>query len=210
MDKKIILFGATGSTGLEICKELESRNLNYSSFVRKGSESKLKISSSDIIPGDVLELADVDKAINEPDFTDIIIALGSRNFRGGEIRFNGTKNIIDTLNSKGKQAKIHVISANGIGNSWKNLKWHEKLMCKLFISKAMKDHELQEEIVSSNTGGYHIIRPVGLTNETGSEGIIVEEENALPNSKVSRANVAKYLVDSMCDNTFGRHSICDA
>jgi len=210
MNRKIILFGATGNTGLEICKELESKNINYFAFVRKGSESKLKIYSSDIITGDVLEIDAVYKAINENDFTDVIIALGSRNFRGGEIRFNGTKNIIDSLNSNKKQAKIHVISANGIGNTWKNLKWHEKLMCKLLISKAMNDHELQEEIVSSNTGGYHIVRPVGLTNELGSGKINVEEENALPNSKVSRANVAKYLVDSMCDNTSGRHSLCDA
>ncbi len=210
MDRRIILFGATGNTGLEICKELESRDMNYSTFVRKGSESKLKTSDSDIITGDVLEIADVDKAINENDFTDVIVAIGSRNFRGGEIRFNGTKNIIDSLNSNKKQAKLHVISANGVGNSWKNLKWHEKLICKLLISKAMKDHKLQEEIVSSNAGGYHIIRPVGLTNESASVEINVEEENALPNSKVSRANVAKYLVDSMCDNTLGSHSICDA
>ncbi|MCP3928898.1 MAG: NAD(P)H-binding protein [Bacteroidetes bacterium] len=210
MDRRIILFGATGNTGLEICKELESRDMNYSTFVRKGSESKLKTSDSDIITGDVLEIVDVDKAINENDFTDVIVAIGSRNFRGGEIRFNGTKNIIDSLNSNKKQAKLHVISANGVGNSWKNLKWHEKLICKLLISKAMKDHELQEEIVSSNAGGYHIIRPVGLTNESASGEINVEEENALPNSKVSRANVAKYLVDSMCDNTLGSHSICDA
>jgi len=210
MNRKIIIFGATGNTGLEICKELESKNINYSTFVRKGSESKLKTSNAELIAGDVLEKADVDKAINENDFTDVIVALGSRNFRGGEIRFNGTKNIIDSLNSNMKQAKLHVISANGVGNSWKNLKWHEKLMCKLLISKAMKDHELQEELVSSNTGGYHIIRPVGLTNEPGSGKINTEEENALSNSKVSRANVAKYLVDSMNDDTSGKHSICDA
>ena len=209
MDRRTLLFGATGNTGVEICKELESRDIDYSTFVRKGSESKLKSSKPNIITGDVLDLADVDKAINENDFTDIIVALGSRNFRGGDIRYNGTKNIVDSLNSNKKQAKLHVISANGVGNSWKNLKWHEKLMCKLLISKAMKDHELQEEIVSSNAGGYHIIRPVGLTNESSSGKIIVEEENALPNSKVSRANVAKYLIDSMSDNTTGRHSICD-
>jgi len=210
MDNKIILFGATGNTGIEICKELESKSMNYSTFVRRGSESKLKTTNSDVILGDVLEVNDVNKVINENDFTDIIIALGSRDFRGGEIRFNGTKNIVDSLNSNGKKAKIHVISANGVGNSWKNLKWHEKLMCKLLISKAMKDHELQEELVSSNPGGHHIIRAVGLTNETGSGKIIVEEENALPNSKVSRANVAMYLVQSMNENISGKHSLCNA
>ncbi len=210
MTRKIIVFGATGNTGLEICKELKSNNMNFCSFVRKGSESKLKIANLDVLTGDVLQLTDVDKAIKENDFTDIIIALGSRDFRGGGIRFNGTKNIVDSLKSNKKHAKLHIISANGVGNSLKNLTWSEKLMCKLFISKAMKDHELQEKVVVSNPGGYHIIRPVGLTNDIGSGKIIAEEEKALSNSKISRANVAKYIVDSMNENITRNHSICDA
>lgn len=209
MNKKILVFGATGNTGIEICRDLDSKRINYSAFVRRGSETKIKVLQPNILFGDVLNTIDVDRVLKENDFTDVIIALGSRDFRGGEIRSNGTKHIVNSLNSNQKIAKLHVISANGIGNSWKNLKWFEKLICKLLISKAMKDHESQEEIVSSNKGGYHIIRPVGLTNETGSKNIIVEEKNALPNSKVSRTNVAKYLVDSLLDGKSGKFSICD-
>ncbi|MDC1266724.1 NAD(P)H-binding protein [Crocinitomicaceae bacterium] len=209
MNKKILVFGATGNTGIEICRDLDSKRINYSAFVRRGSETKIKVLQPNILFGDVLNTIDVDRVLKENDFTDVIIALGSRDFRGGEIRSNGTKHIVNSLNSNQKIAKLHVISANGVGNSWKNLKWFEKLICKLLISKAMKDHESQEEIVSSNKGGYHIIRPVGLTNETGSKNIIVEEKNALPNSKVSRTNVAKYLVDSLLDGKSGKFSICD-
>jgi UDP-glucose 4-epimerase len=209
MNKKILVFGATGNTGIEICRDLDSKRINYSAFVRRGSETKIKVLQPNILFGDVLNTIDVDRVLKENDFTDVIIALGSRDFRGGEIRSNGTKHIVNSLNSNQKIAKLHVISANGVGNSWKNLKWFEKLICKLLISKAMKDHESQEEIVSSNKGGYHIIRPVGLTNETGSKNIIVEEKNALPNSKVSRTNVAKYLVDSLLDSKSGKFSICD-
>ena len=209
MNKKILVFGATGNTGIEICRNLESKSIPYSAFIRRGSETKIKVLQPNILFGDVLNTIDVDRVLKENDFTDVIIALGSRDFRGGEIRSNGTKHIVNSLNSNQKIAKLHVISANGVGNSWKNLKWFEKLICKLLISKAMKDHESQEEIVSSNKGGYHIIRPVGLTNETGSKNIIVEEKNALPNSKVSRTNVAKYLVDSLLDGKSGKFSICD-
>ena len=209
MNKKILVFGATGNSGIEICRDLDSKRINYSAFIRRGSETKIKVLQPNILFGDVLNTIDVDRVLKENDFTDVIIALGSRDFRGGEIRSNGTKHIVNSLNSNQKIAKLHVISANGVGNSWKNLKWFEKLICKLLISKAMKDHESQEEIVSSNKGGYHIIRPVGLTNETGSKNIIVEEKNALPNSKVSRTNVAKYLVDSLLDGKSGKFSICD-
>lgn len=153
MNKKILVFGSTGNTGIEICRNLESKSIPYSAFIRKGSESKIKDLHPNIVLGDVLDTADVDRAIKENDYTDVIIALGSRDFRGGEIRCNGTKHIVNSLNSNQKKAKLHVISANGVGNSWKNLKWFEKLICKLLISKAMKDHESQEKIVSSNKGG---------------------------------------------------------
>ncbi len=121
MNNKIIIFGATGNTVIEICKELKSHNINYSVFVRNGSESKIENPDTNIILGDVLNPFDLDKAFSENDYTDIIIALGSRNFRSGDIRFNGTKNIIDSINSNEKRIKIHVVSANGVGSSWKNL-----------------------------------------------------------------------------------------
>ncbi len=210
MDGKIIVFGATGNTGIEICKVLEAREMNHSAFVRKGSEQKITSNFTTLVSGDVLQASDVENAFKEQAFTDVIIALGSRDFRGGGIRYNGTKNIIDSLKANGIQAKIHVISANGVGDSWSNLKWHEKLMCKLFISKAMKDHELQEEIVCSNSGGYHIIRPVGLKNDPGTGKIQAEAEGALSNSSITRADVATYLIDSMINNVSGKHSICNA
>ncbi len=73
----------------------------------------------------------------------------------------------------------------------------------------MKDHEQQEGMVKSNIGGYHIIRPVGLTNEKRTGKIIADKEKALPNKKASRANVAKYIVDSIIKGLSGEHSICD-
>jgi NAD(P)-dependent dehydrogenase (short-subunit alcohol dehydrogenase family) len=209
MNREIIVFGATGNTGLEICKQLESKGLTYSVFVRKGSESKVDLSEEQIFFGDVLQKDDVDILIKKFDFTDVIIALGSRDFRSGEIRSKGTKYIVDALVNNGKLAKIHVVSANGVGESWGNLTFMEKMICKLFIPKAMKDHELQEEIVKTNKGGYHIIRPVGLTNEDGVGKVIVQSANALPNNKVSRVNLANYLVNSMLYDVSGAYSICN-
>ncbi|MBT5933088.1 MAG: NAD(P)H-binding protein, partial [Flavobacteriales bacterium] len=118
MNKKILVFGATGNTGIEICRDLDSKRINYSAFIRRGSETKIKVLQPNILFGDVLNTIDVDRVLKENDFTDVIIALGSRDFRGGEIRSNGTKHIVNSLNSNQKIAKLHVISANGVGNSW--------------------------------------------------------------------------------------------
>jgi len=84
MEKKIVVFGATGNTGIEICKELKLRNINYSVFVRKGSESKLVDDNVNVVFGDVLNPSDVDSLFNKNDYTDVI-ALGNRNFKAGGI-----------------------------------------------------------------------------------------------------------------------------
>ena len=208
MDRKIIVFGATGNTGIKICEELESLNMAHSAFVRKGSEDKIKTKLTNVVVGDVLQKSDIEKAIKGTSYTDIIIALGSRDLKALNIRSNGTNNIVEVLNESAIKSKLHVISAHGVGNSWDSLKWYEKLISKLLLSKTLKDHELQENIVSSNLGGFHIIRPVALKNSEATENILSVSEGPLPNGDISRADVAKFLVEGMLSDQTGFSSIC--
>ena len=61
---KAILFGATGKTGIEICKELERQSIPFTSFVRTGSEKKLPNKETSFINGDVMNPTEVKKAID--------------------------------------------------------------------------------------------------------------------------------------------------
>ena len=207
MDRKIIVFGATGNTGIKICEELDRLEMVHSAFARKSSEDKIKTKLSNVVVGDVLQKTDVEKAIKGTSYTDIIIALGSRDLKALNIRSNGTTHIVEVLNESALKSKLHVISAHGVGNSWDSLKWYEKLISKLLLSKTLKDHELQEEIVSSNLGGFHIIRPVALKNSEATENIYSVSEGQLPNGDISRADVAKFLVERMLSNKSGYSSI---
>jgi nucleoside-diphosphate-sugar epimerase len=208
MDRKIIVFGATGNSGIEICKSLLKKNLEYSVFIRKGSESKLKTKPVDIIYGNVLDINEVKNALLDKNYTDIIIALGSRDLKGVPVRSTGTKNIIDSLTGSSLRGKLHVISAHGIGNSWNKLSWFEKLISKLLIGKTMKDHELQESYINNYSGQYHIIRPVALKDTAGTGKIIENNDAPLPNSDISREDVATFIVDGVLSNKVGVSSIC--
>lgn len=208
MDRKIIVFGATGNTGIRICEELSILNMNHSAFVRKDSKNKVITKLTEIIQGDVLQKDSVEKVIVSQQYTDIIIALGSRDLKTGNVRSDGTNNIVEVLKENSLKSKLHVISAHGVGDSWNRLKWYEKLISKLFLSKTMKDHELQESYVRTNSGGYHIIRPVALKNGPLSGNITDQPEGYLPNGDITRSDVAKYLIESMLSNKNGSNSIC--
>lgn len=208
MNRNVIVFGATGKTGQHICKELELENIPYAVFVREESSKNISNSSLSIKTGDVLNAKDVEKALENEVFTDVIVALGSKDLKNSSIRSLGTKNIIDALNNAPSKVAIHLISALGVGNSWSQLKWHGKLICKLLINSTMTDHTKQEDYVCNSTYAHHIIRPVGLKDGPLLDSVHVQNEGFLPSNAIQRADVAKFLVRSLLENKRGFSGIC--
>ena len=208
MERTVIVFGATGATGTEICKALSQQSIRHFAFVRPGSESKIETKDTEVVVGNALDPTDVKLAIAEQTYTDIIISLGSRDLKGGYIRSEGTNHILDGMKTAGLDATVHVISAHGVRESRKHLKWYEKLISGLFLKQSMTDHDLQENAVVSNTDKYHIIRPVALKNGPATGNIHTQTAGKLPNGTILRADLAKYLVDSMLSNTTGVSSVC--
>jgi len=208
MNRNVLVFGATGKTGIQICKQLELNEVPYSVFVREKSAEKISHLSGKLLTGDVLNEEKVKAAIKEKTFSDVVIALGSKDLKALNIRSRGTKNIIDVLNQEKSKTSLHVISALGVGNSWGQLKWPAKLMCKFLINNTMKDHNEQERIVQNSSLPYHIIRPVGLKDGPLTGKVHVQNEGFLPRSIIQRADVAKFLVDGILDKKQGISGIC--
>jgi nucleoside-diphosphate-sugar epimerase len=208
MNRNIIVFGATGKTGQLICKELELNNLTYSVFVREQSTNKIENSAVQIKTGNVLNAEDVKLAFDTESFSDVIIALGSKDLKGSGIRSIGTKNILDALNSTQSKSHIHAISALGVGESWTQLNWFGKLISNLLIKPTMTDHNEQEKHLMGNSLPYHILRPVGLKDGVSKGEVHVQNEGFLPSNSIQRADVAKFLVKSLLENKTGVSGIC--
>lgn len=209
MDTKAIVFGATGKTGIEICKQLSNSGINHSAFVRESSTGKITEKETIIINGDVLNPNDLKMLFKNEEFTDVIIALGSKSLKGSEVRSKGTENIIEAMKNNQSSAKIHVISALGVGESWIQLKWSAKLLTNILLKNVIADHLKQEEIVVKNAKTYHIIRPVGLTDKEATGKVHVQNEGFLPSGQISRADVAKFLVDTLNNTENEVDSICE-
>ena len=209
MKRNVIVFGATGKTGKQLCKELESENIKYSVFVREASSKKLSADPAKIIVGDVLNSRDVDRALGEEDFTDVIIALGSKDLKNSKIRSTGTRFIVDTLNQKqNNTTSIHVVSALGVGDSWSQLNWLGKLICRLLLKNTMSDHSEQESVVINSQYPFHIIRPVGLKDGEASGTVHIQNKGIMPSNSIQRADVARFLVKSLMENKRGISGIC--
>lgn len=208
MKRNVIVFGATGKTGIHICNELELNSISMTVFIREESSNKVTNSSTRIKCGDVLNSNDVEVALQNENYTDVIIALGSKDLKNTKIRSLSTRNIVSALIKNQSRANIHVVSALGIRDSWNQLKWPAKLISNLLIKNTMNDHTEQEEVVTNSPFSYHIIRPVGLKDGESKGDIHVQNDGFLPSNSIQRVDVAKFMVKSLIEGKTGINGIC--
>jgi len=132
---KIIIFGATGTVGMEIVKHALGKNYTVTAFVRNPEKmANIKHPNLSIFKGDVLNQTEVEKAIQNHDA--VLCALGDG--RAGTIRGVGTRNIIDAMNKIGIKRLI-CQTVLGMGESYANLNFFWKhIMFGMLLKKRFR------------------------------------------------------------------------
>src|SRR5688572_2821107 len=114
---KLIVFGATGSVGIEIIKQALGQGHSVTAFTRS-PEKLAKISQQhlNIFHGDIFNYEDVEKAIKNHEA--VLCAIGDG--RLGKVRGVGTKNIIEAMKKTGIE-RLVCQTTLGLGDSYGNL-----------------------------------------------------------------------------------------
>jgi len=193
---KAIIFGATGTVGIEIVKQALEKNHAVTAFVRRPEKmTNLHHAHLTIVKGDVMNLSDVEKAMQNHDV--VLCVLGDGN--AGKVRAWGTRNIIDAMKKTGIKRLI-CQSTLGIGESYGNLNFIWKhIMFGMLLKKAFQDHQLQEQHIVNSELDYTIVRPSALTDGTITKGFKIgfDGEYKKLNLRISRADVADFILDQL-------------
>lgn len=203
---KVILFGATGTVGLEIVKLALKKGYEVTAFVR--NPEKMQIANTPnlvVCKGDVLNAIDVKNAIKNQDV--ILCALGDGNI--GKIRALGTKNIIEAMNKTG-QKRLICQTTLGMGDSYGNLNFIWKhIIFGILLKKAFLDHQLQEEYILNSNLNYTIVRPSALTdgeiNNTYKIGFDGTYKKL--NLKIARTEVADFMMRQLETNEYLKKTV---
>jgi putative NADH-flavin reductase len=211
---KLIVFGATGATGRLFTESALAAEHSVTAFVRNSKRLPISHSSLRIIEGDVMDPASVASAL--PGHEASICALGTmpegkgdsaRRQPGVPVCSIGTKNILDAMDSCGCR-RILVESSASVGDSFFTGFLGAGLIVRLALRQVMADKELQEAAITSSTCDWTILRPVKLTNATAKgklrSGIDLRWSIA---SRVTRADVANYMVKILTDGSTYRKAI---
>jgi putative NADH-flavin reductase len=193
--KKIIVFGATGQTGIELIKEGLERGHFMTAFVRNTDKIKIKHINLKIIQGDLKNLELLESVLINQEC--IVLALGVR-LGEKELICSETTKLILPLMEKLNIKRLISIGGTASENEIKNL--NLSLRMAFFIMKkldanAFLDKKLQDELLAKSNLNWTSIRApwltLGLKTQTYKHGLNLPLRVY---KKISRADLAHFII----------------
>ncbi|AZA55627.1 NAD(P)-dependent oxidoreductase [Chryseobacterium sp. G0201] len=195
----IAIIGAGAGIGLEsVNQALEkghavtalSTNTNHI----KDHPNLIKINGSATSP------IDLKKALKNSDA--VLITVGTKNKKATTLFSDIAKTLINVTDELNFSSPILVITGFGAGESKNYLSFFMRTVISLFLKEQYINKTIMEELITKSTLKWEIIRPGMLTNgsSTTSYKALSSLKKGMKVGKISRADVAKFLVDE-AENT---------
>ncbi len=200
--KKMLVVGATGGSGRATVERLLAAGHEVTAFSRHADRLRGLSSRLRTVNGDATNPAEVDAVVQGHDV--VIVTLGiSENpvrvrFRRGtntpiDVRSTGTKNVIAAMRKHGVR-RLVVQSTYGAGETRDKLGFFDRAFFELLLKPQIQDTELQEIAVRESHLDWVLAQPVHLTDRPTEEPAFASPEGETRRLKVSRSQVAGFLV----------------
>ena len=201
--KKIALFGASGQTGQQFLIQALEKGYTIKALVRNLNSVSQKSSNLELIQGDVLNLNDVEKTVEG---CDVVISLFGHVKNSPEwLQSDGTNNIIKAM-KKFKIPKIVSLSGGGLPFPEKDEpKFMDKVIrtiMSIAVPKVLNDAVKHAELLKNSGLKWSIVRGPRLTNDAKVGQYRVGWVGVDASSKVSRADLADFIVTQIEDDKF--------
>ncbi len=201
---KVLIFGSTGSIGREVVRQALEQGHTVTAFTRNPAKLDINSANLKVLQGDVMDLAAVEHAVQGQDA--VLCVLGSSGKRKGTIRSEGTQQIIRAMEKTGVRRLICQTTL-GVGDSQGNLDFFWKyIMFGFLLREVFADHVIQENYVKQSSLDWTIVRPGAFTDgdRTGQYQHGFPGTDKTIKLKISRADVADFIVKQLTDNSYLR------
>ncbi len=199
----LLIFGATGGTGLELVAQALAQSHTVTAFVRNPAVLKTRFSHSPanlrIVTGDILQREPIDAAMAGQDA--VLSTLGTKVLRANTIISDGTRNIIGSMQQFGVKRLI-VETSIGVGDSKEQMSFFfGKIFLPIVLKNMFADKEVQEQIIQQSELDWTIIRPGRLTNGIKTSTYRSGLDKKI-SGKISRADVADFMLRQLFEPTY--------
>jgi uncharacterized protein YbjT (DUF2867 family) len=203
----LLIVGATGGTGQQLVTQALERGHQVTALVRRPRRAEPRHGLTPAV-GDVLDPASLARAM--PGQEAVLSALGHNRWLGPtHILSEGTRNLIAAMGRHGVRRLI-CETALGISDSW----WQMGLYYTLFVRPVIlpfyfRDKVRQEAMVRASDLDWTIVRPGVLTNgpKRGRYRHGARVGHWLRTVRISRADVAAFMLDQLTDRRYVRTTV---
>ncbi len=194
---KIAVMGASGKTGILIVYQALNQGHQVTAFARNPSNVTIQHNNLRVIQGDILEPEKVKMAVEGQDA--VLCALGFDKNKPNTVLSDGTRNILEAMESAGVRRFICMSSAGILGNDGGF--WFGKIIMPLFLGHVFADKRRQARIIQESNVEWVIVRPTGLTDAPKTNTYKVTP--GIPTSKsIPRADVADFMIKLVKDKQY--------
>jgi len=201
----LLIFGATGGTGIALVRHALARGYSVSALVRNPEAAALKLGDSAVdvrlVAGDALDADAVEAAFAEPP-TAVISALGIYQGKAGVTTLtDATAHIVASMRKSGV-SRILCISSLGVGDSYQQGNFVARLVQRTTLKHTIADKEQQEQLLRESGLDWTSVRPSRLVEDSGPQGYRAWQ-GPQPQGKlkwaIRRSVVADFTLDCLND-----------
>ena len=199
----ILIIGATGGTGRQLVRQALELGHQVTAFVRTPARLKVEHPNLRIVKGNVLDYALLESAVRGQNV--VVCVLGHKRwFYPNKILSEGTGNILRAMKTC-DVPRLVCESSLGIGNSVGRLGLlYTFFVIPLILPFIFWDKVRQEKLIAESGVDWVIVRPAVLTNGAarGSYRHGPNLGNFLRTNRISRADVADFMLKQLTDDTY--------
>jgi len=199
---KVLVIGSNGPLGKEILKEALEAGLEITALVRHPENFKDAPQGIKIVQGDMMDIKSLEAIL--PGHDAVISAFGTKLIRTPTtLLSDGTRNLVIAM-LKSNVRRLICVTGIGAGES----KGHggflyDKILEPFLLHEIYEDKTRQEKVIQNSELDWTIVRPAILTNGKKTKKYkVVTDLKGFSASKVSRADVADFLVKQLSDRAY--------
>jgi putative NADH-flavin reductase len=209
---KVLVVGSTGGSGRAAVEQLLKRGHQVTAFSRRAGAAVERLTW---IEGDVMNPADVDRAVRGHDAVVITLGISENAVRVRlfgpartpiDVRSAGTRNVMSAMRKHGVR-RLVVQTSYGVGSTRDRLRWIERLFFALLLKPQIADTEVQNREVAESELDWVIAQPVHLTDDLDDDPPFLSFAGETARMKVSRRSVGRFLAEAVESSSLVRKSV---
>jgi putative NADH-flavin reductase len=202
---KIVVFGATGRTGMPLVTQALDAGHHVVAFVRDPQKMPIQHDRLTLIQGDVMNAADVDSTVT-PDVDAVISVLGPTKGNPTDMLPAAVSNILNAMNRQGVKRLIYMSGAGmDMPEDKPKLMNHLiKFALKTMAGDVLKQSELAVQKVQESNLDWTILRAPRLNDHPYSGKYRVGWVGVNTGPNLSRADAADFILKQLTSDSYMR------